>query len=251
MHRIMLTDPLPPAPGGTIAVEGEEAHHAARSKRLEPGDRVELLDGQGSVADGEIVEIVKLGKQGGRRAGGSSAWAVRTRIIAVDRRPPTAPALGVLSAVPKGPRLEAMVDQLSQVGAASWSPLASERSVVDPREGKLHRLGRVASESAKQAGRAWTMSIGRAARLADALGSGIVVADASGEAYEPSGASEITLLVGPEGGWAAAELEAAHEAGATVASFGVHTMRIETAAPVAAGIVLEAERGLGSKGGSR
>ena len=52
------------------------------------------------------------------------------------------------------------------------------------------------------------------------------------------------LLVGPEGGWTADELKMAERAGATICSFGVHVMRVETAAVVGAGIVLEAVRRL-------
>jgi 16S rRNA (uracil1498-N3)-methyltransferase len=61
----------------------------------------------------------------------------------------------------------------------------------------------------------------------------IVLADASGSAYEPTDAESITLLIGPEGGWADAELDAARAAGTRVARFGPHTMRTEVAAVVA------------------
>jgi 16S rRNA (uracil1498-N3)-methyltransferase len=51
----------------------------------------------------------------------------------------------------------------------------------------------------------------------------------------------VRLLVGPEGGWAAEELETARAAGARVARFGPHVMRIETAAVAACAVVLDQE----------
>jgi 16S rRNA (uracil1498-N3)-methyltransferase len=59
----------------------------------------------------------------------------------------------------------------------------------------------------------------------------------------PTHAPTIRLLIGPEGGWTPDELRAARDAGARIASFGPHTMRIETAAPVAAAVILHAESG--------
>ena len=54
----------------------------------------------------------------------------------------------------------------------------------------------------------------------------------------------VRLLIGPEGGWTAEEIEKAASAGVRRARFGPHVMRIETAAAVAVGIVLhEAARG--------
>jgi 16S rRNA (uracil1498-N3)-methyltransferase len=65
-----------------------------------------------------------------------------------------------------------------------------------------------------------------------------VIADAGGQPYEPGKEDRVRLLVGPEGGWTEGELADAVEAGARVVRFGRHVMRIETAAVVAAGIIL-------------
>ena len=226
--------------GSVIEITGDEAHHAARVKRVEPGHPLELLDGHGAVASAEVAEIIKLGKKAG--------WALHARVLTVERSPERTPRLTVYAAAPKGPRLETMIDQLSQVGVAAWAPLHCTRSVGDPRAGKLDRLSRVTLEAAKQSGRAWAMTVERGASFRDAIGEDVIIADASGEPYQPTGVDDLTLLVGPEGGWTDAELDQAHAAGATVAGFGRHVMRIETAAVVAAGIVLSAEDHLRTKG---
>ncbi|MEL6498917.1 MAG: RsmE family RNA methyltransferase [Planctomycetota bacterium] len=238
----MLSRPLADDTFAGIIMEilGDEAHHAARVKRVEPGQPLELLDGAGAVAQAEVAQIVKLGKKAG--------WALHARINTVTRYPQPTPRVVVNTAVPKGPRIESMIDQLSQVGVAAWSPLACARSVVDPRAGKLDRMTRVALEAAKQSGRTWAMEILNGLTFPAAIARGAVIADASGEPYQPTGADDVTLLVGPEGGWTDAELNQARAAGVTIAGFGRHVMRIETAAVVAAGIVLSAEDQLRVKG---
>ncbi|GJQ29102.1 MAG: ribosomal RNA small subunit methyltransferase E [Phycisphaerae bacterium] len=225
-HRIHL-DPIPA--GGVVAVEGDEAHHAVRVKRLEAGETVELLDGRGGVARGRVREGIKAGR----------GWRLMVEVASrrVEARP--RPIVHVLASAPKGERLHDMIAGLSQVGAASWSPLGSERTVVRPREGKLERLGHVAIESMKQCGRAWVLEIGEAVRVEAAMGRpGLVVADASGRPYGHETGDEFTLIIGPEGGLTPAEVEALTRAGAKVASFGRHVMRTEVAAVVGAGVML-------------
>jgi 16S rRNA (uracil1498-N3)-methyltransferase len=163
-------------------------------------------------------------------------------VMEVGQVPRARPELTLLAAAPKGDRLEGMIDGLSQVGVGTWSPLLSERTVVEPRAGKLERLHRVAIEAMKQCGRAWLLEIGESVGFDTALAGRVVMADASGAPYQRTGAEKLTLLIGPEGGWSEAELATARVAGVQVARFGVHTMRTETAAMVAAAVVMEVER---------
>lgn len=246
-HRLFLPD-ADPEPGTHLTIAGQEAHHAARVKRMAPGDALELLNGRGLRALGTIQGF---DREPGQGRGAKPEWVLRVLVTSAEREAPLQPRLRVLAGVPKGPHLEEMIDQLSQVGAAAWSPLVTTRTVVSPRSGKMLKAERIASESAKQCGRAWTMEIGEPVPLDDALADGrqgaepatrVIVADASGGVYEPDGSPDLTLLVGPEGGFAEGELEAARRAAAAVCRFGVHVMRVETAAVVAAGIILDAER---------
>lgn len=244
-HRVYLPD-CSPQPGSIIEISGQEAHHAVRVKRLGIEAEVELLTGQGLRALGTIREIVKVPTRQGR-----ADWTLHLLIERVAVEPPIRPVLTVLASVPKGPRMESMIDQLSQVGAASWSPLVTIRTVVSPRMGKMLKAERTAAEAAKQCGRAWTMTIGEPVMLADALArkhagcspeTRLVLADASGGPFtadDAVDAEDITLLVGPEGGFAETEIEAARKAGASVCRFGPHVLRVETAAVVAAGVILD------------
>lgn len=214
----------------TLTIEGDEAAHANRVKRLRPGEMVRVLDGRGLVATAIVAEA--------RRA-------LHLEVRSLESVPPIAPAIDVWSATPKGPRIAELIEGLVQVGTASWTPTQTKLGIVDPRDAKLERMQRIVVEASKQAACAWFLRIEAKRTLSEALapdsGTAIVMADASGEAYEPSGSRRIRILVGPEGGWTSEEREAARRAGASLARFGPHIMRIETAAVVAAAVVREAE----------
>lgn len=239
MHRAYLPT-LDRTPGTLVELTGEEAHHAARVKRLAPGDSLDVFDARGRSAHATIESIHKA-----PRRDAPDPWIVRLRLGPVTLATPVRPALEVCAAPPKGERLEWMIDQLSQVGAAIWRPLVAERTVVEPREGKLARLERAAIEAAKQSGRAWALDIAPPIDFADALiGPGVILADASGPRWAPSDFGpcppELRLLIGPEGGWTPAEIARARSSGVVIASFGSAIMRIETAAVAAAALVLHA-----------
>lgn len=235
MHRIFLsTLPTPATPGSLVLISGEEARHAVRAKRLEPGDRVELFNAAGLVADATLERVDKDRENG---------WSVGVRLTAVREGAPLHPRIDVFASAPKGERLEQMIDQLSQVGAASWTPLITQRTVVEPRAGKLERLERIAIESAKQCGRDWAIRIGDPVDLASLLRAPppLVVADKSGTSIARGSLNaEIRLLVGPEGGWTPQELTALSHAGATIVRFGECIMRVETAAVVGVSILMAA-----------
>lgn len=237
---------LETVPEKSAVIGGEEAHHALRVKRLNAGDRLELLDGRGVRAVGVISDTRKLGKSGG--------WEISVTIERREHEARARPSLRVLTGVPKGERFEMLVDQLSQVGAASWAMLRSQRASVDPSEHRIDRLARIAAEASKQCGRAWSLTIEPERSFDDVLREraapsapgasprACVVAHVSGGEYRATGAEEITLLIGPQGDWSERELQSARDVGVQIATFGQHVMRVETAAAAAASCILYAER---------
>jgi 16S rRNA (uracil1498-N3)-methyltransferase len=235
-HRVFCSAPIP-SPGESLNLSPDESAHATRVKRLGPGDAVELLDGRGTIARGVI----------GPAAVGGRSRGVRVQVVEARVVPPPRPHLRVLSAVPKGGRPDEMVDQLSQLGAAEWGPLTTERGVVHPRDGKLERLERIALEASKQSGRAHLLSVLPAATLAEAIGAVpsfdlVLWADATGRPPNPEqlrGAARVLLLIGPEGGWSPAESATlASTTALTCLRLGPHTLRTETAAAAAAAVVM-------------
>jgi len=233
------------APTLTVHIDGDESRHALLVKRVHTGDPVRLLDGVGSIAQGRIVDQPAPDPARSPRKRERSLYV---QIDSVTTVPESFPTLDVCSATPKGQRVDELIEGLCEVGATSWSPLHSERSVVEPRPTKLDRLDRVAIEAMKQCGRARRLRINPSMDFADSLCSPtpayIIMADASGAPYVPSTAPHVRLLIGPEGGWSPAELAAAAASGVHLASFGRHVMRIETAAVVASGVILATSRTL-------
>ncbi len=247
MHRMMAELGLGGVlVGAVVAIGGEEARHAIRVKRVRAGERVEVMDGRGVIAAGVVAEM----DEGGKKRDGS----VAVKVESVRRVERERPRVEVWTAVAKGGRVDEMVDQLAQAGAAAWRGLETARSVAGAREQKVERLERIAREASKQCGRAWVMEIGATKTMEEAVkgeeGVRVVVCDASGEMWrvvregEPGRTAPMTsditvrLLIGPEGGWTEGEMEMCRAAGVVVARFGAHVMRIETAGVVACGVVM-------------
>lgn len=226
--------PLPDpgdAPGQTVHLDADQARHARKVLRLPAGAVVQLLDGQGRVALARLID------DDPRSAG--------CLIESVRAVPPTRPLIELATAIPKGPRGDAMINDLAQLGVDRLIPLITERSVVDPRRAKLERFARAAAEAAKQSGRAWFMGVDPTTALSDALESAAelkLVADPyagplASLAERLNSVSVVRVLVGPEGGLADEELGAAREAGFMAWRYSPNVLRVETAAAAAVAIL--------------
>jgi len=222
--------------GGEAVIDGAEARHALQVLRMRPGDKAVLFDGSGR----EFV--ARLSLAGKREA---------VFEILESREGAREPALGVTvaSAVPKGKRADFLVEKLCELGAAEFMPLWTARSTVDPRvrpENHVAKWRRAVVEASKQCGRRRLMRIAEPVDLAAALRN--ASAFAAGWVCAPDGADEglgvaalsgpRLVVVGPEGGLDAGEMEAALAAGLKPLSLGPTILRIETAAVVALGRVL-------------
>lgn len=229
MHRFLLGpgETLSPGP---LRVEGDQAHHAVRVKRLRADEPCEVLDGVGSIAPARVASMDPRGR-----------W-IELDLDPPRRTPPLIPNLEVCCPPPKGDRLAQLIDTLSQAGAAVWRPLRCARAAEPPPPNKVTRLERIAGEAAKQCGRAWVMRLEPPIDFDEALspqpGVSVILSDISGEPAGAPGHEPLRLLVGPEGGWTDQELERARAGGARITRFGAHTMRIETAALAASAVLL-------------
>ena len=152
----------------------------------------------------------------------------------------------VAAAVPKAARADWMVEKLCELGVDVFIPLAAERSVSLPDgRGKLERWQRLAAEAARQSRRRGVMKIDPltplAAALASAGQSGAVqylsttpgIASLA-DVVLPSATKQITLLIGPEGGWSPSEIELFTTSNVAAVSLTQTILRTETAAIAAA-----------------
>jgi 16S rRNA (uracil1498-N3)-methyltransferase len=148
-------------------------------------------------------------------------------------------------AVPKGGRMDLVVEKATEVGATRIVPLLAERGVVNPREGKVGRWRRVAEAAARQALRLGLPDVAEPVRFEDAVseveGTGILLHNAPDlRPVEAVVGAPASLFVGPEGGWSAGELRLAEEAGITFGGLGPYRLRSETAGIIAVARTLAA-----------
>jgi len=223
--------------GDQVVLAGAEGRHAADVRRLAAGERVDLTDGAGTLAECVVTRVQR----------GALELAVRHR-----RTVPLAdPALAVVQAIPKGDRGQLAVELMTEVGVDVVIPWAAQRCVVrwqGERGGKsLDRWRSTAREAGKQARRGRFPEVtgpaglaGVTARVAAAARAIVLDPDADtalGDLPLP-GSGEIVLIVGPEGGIAPAETAALTEAGAVPAHLGPTVLRASTAGAVATAVLL-------------
>lgn len=225
------------APGSSVRVEGEEAHHAVAVRRMRVGEALVLTDGRGAVAVGEV------------EATGKRTLDVRVTSYDVVAEP--APAVTVVQALAKGDRGERAVEVLTEIGVARIVPWAATRSVAvwkgERAEKSLSRWRATAREAAKQARRAWHPEVAALASTADVVGS-IASADLAAVLHEDATASlagltvpevgQVVVVVGPEGGLTENEVAAFADAGAHAVRLGDEVLRTSTAGVAATAAIL-------------
>jgi 16S rRNA (uracil1498-N3)-methyltransferase len=220
-----------PDPWETVDLTPEDTRHALRALRLRDGETVALSDGNGRMGRGVVA---------GRSAGRASI-----RVEEVGRVDRPSPSVSVALAPPKGDRLSWAVQKLTEVGVDRIVLLSSERAVrvLGNGDAGLDRQRAVAREAAMQSHRPFLCEVLTGDPLDDIEPEGTrVLLDPSGDVSVadalPEAATEVELLIGPEGGWTDLERKRAGESGATIARLGPSILRTETAAMVAATLAL-------------
>jgi 16S rRNA (uracil1498-N3)-methyltransferase len=236
--------------GDRIEIGGALAHRLTRVLRMRAGDEAILFDGSG-----EDVRV-RLDDVGDRRIAA----------IAIERGPgPREPRvrLHLYQSITKGERFEWLLEKATEIGVARVVPLVAARAVVrPPAEGnRADRWRRIAVEAAEQCERSAIPEIGAPELFDDALRTapGIVLLpyeeadDAAPSIHDVLNRrvddvfalAEVSVFIGPEGGYEPAEIARAEEAGAEIVTLGDRVLRSETAGLVAATLVMHAVGELG------
>ncbi len=197
---------------GTIALEDDTQHHLRKVLRLRAGESVGVTDGHGrwclavAVLDGNTLRLEATS--------------------AVTAEPAAERPITIAVAIPKGDRLDWMVQKVTELGIDRLVLLQADRSVVrwkpDRIERHLARLQRIADEAMRQSRRVRRLAIEAPVPAVDVLG-GYAVAEPGGRALI---AGDTAVAVGPEGGWSDPELQA----GGDRIDLGATILRTETAA---------------------
>ncbi len=212
---------------GRVRLPEEEGHHLARVLRAREGDVVHVFDGTGREFAATVASVAKSG--------------VDVELGAAIAAPRPAREVVLCTAIPRGGRMEWLVEKAVEAGAARILPIAADRSVrKETGENTIRRWRRSAVEASKQCGRADVPDVAEPMSLAEAAaraGDGVrLVATPGSTGKIPglvSGASRVILFVGPEGGFAPAEQAEIERLGALPCDLGPLVLRIETAAVVA------------------
>jgi 16S rRNA (uracil1498-N3)-methyltransferase len=237
LDRIYTTQPL--AAGARVELEAGPRRHAAQVLRLGAGDALVLFNGDGHDYPATLVQ-----------AGGGTAVAE----VAAPGPPEPAPPLALTLAlgVIKGERMNYALQKAVELGVSALVPLFTARTVVQLRDDRLakrheHWQGVVVA-ACEQSGRRRLPHLAEPQRLGAWLETlppdhyGLLLhhrAERALPGLPPPPAARATLLVGPEGGLAPAEREAALAHGFTAIRLGPRVLRAETA-PLAALAALQA-----------
>ena len=225
---IRLFVETPPGADGQCRLSGAEARHL-RTLRAAPGDRVWVFDPHGrehevvlaSISPREAVGRVVATRDGGRES---------------------ALALVLAAALIKRDKMDWVIEKATELGVARIIPMTTRYTVAHG--APLERWRRIALAASKQCGRTRVPAIDAVRPIDQVLRdswSGLKVVaweDPAAPRWQtlPGQASEVIVVVGPEGGFHLDETATAQAAGFVLASLGRRILRAETAAVVAAAL---------------
>ncbi|MGF1627580.1 MAG: 16S rRNA (uracil(1498)-N(3))-methyltransferase [Alphaproteobacteria bacterium] len=212
------------------AAESEDVHYLRSVLRLAAGAEVELFNGRDGGWRGRIVRLDK-----------------KAATIGVERQvaeQAAVPDLMLMFAPLKKTRIDFLVEKATELGVRSLWPVFTDHAITD--RVNERRLSEIAREAAEQSGRLSVPEVRQAARLRDTLdvlekeGRRLFVADETGggisarAAFAGATIGPAAILIGPEGGFSAAELDLVRRLDiVTAIDLGSRILRAETAAVAA------------------
>ncbi|KIL34599.1 16S rRNA methyltransferase [Cohnella kolymensis] len=233
---------VPPEQMGehSVALEGDDARHAAAVMRSKPGDSFIACDGTGRDVIATIVTVDK-----------DKVTAEITERLQTNAE--MAWKVTVAQSLPKGDKLETVIQKGTEAGAVVFQPFLSHRTVVQYDERKeakrLERWRKIAKEAAEQSHRSVIPDV-RPVGSWKSLLKQMPEFDLVLFCYEEEGRSgnglkdlltrfrsgcnneapRVLVVIGPEGGFTPEEAEAAAASGARLIGLGKRILRTETAA---------------------
>lgn len=207
----MLLDDAEVLDGDPIELDERSEHHLRRVLRLRNGEHVSVTDGAGRWRMTEV------------RSSASTLGLVALSDVIVEER---ARGFTLATAIPKGDRVDWLVQKTVELGVDRIAFVHAERSTVrwrtDRVDRQLGRLRRIADESTRQSRRVWRTEVLAPVPAREILPDAAVA--------EPGGSTVLTdeslVAVGPEGGWTDGELALT----ARRIGLGPNILRVETAA---------------------
>nr|WP_092068526.1 16S rRNA (uracil(1498)-N(3))-methyltransferase [Dendrosporobacter quercicolus]NSL47128.1 16S rRNA (uracil(1498)-N(3))-methyltransferase [Dendrosporobacter quercicolus DSM 1736]SDL77289.1 16S rRNA (uracil1498-N3)-methyltransferase [Dendrosporobacter quercicolus] len=244
MRRFFLPGPLTPE----VVIKGADARHISRVLRMKPADEIVVVSADGQAG---IAEITRFNEH--------EVTALLQRTIAIENEPPVQVLLA--QCLPKGDKMDYIVQKAVELGVEAIYPVAAEHSVVKydqaKRQARRQRWQKIAGEAAKQCQRSTVPEVKPIQGLAELFNSldDDVTVLMLYEGLAPMGIKEFLtkhesagsylLLIGPEGGFSTAETDFCRRNDVRFLTMGPRILRTETAALTALGIVLYEKGDLG------
>jgi len=219
---------------GTVRIFGEDASHISYSLRMAKGEHITVCDEAAREYECILSELTRE--------------LVVAQIIEEKIGDTESPLrITLYQALPKGDKLETVIQKAVECGVFEIVPFESERCVVkvkaDAEERKTIRRNRISQEAAKQCGRGRVPRVSETVSFEQALekASGadirlICYEDENGtsikqalQAMPFASGSTVSIIIGSEGGFSTEEVEAAKERGMISVSLGKRILRTETA----------------------
>lgn len=204
--------------GGRAVIKGVDAAHLTRSLRARPGEEIQVVDPAGWLLTVRLETVSTTRVEG-------------TILAEQEHRPePTRHVVVAISNLP-AVSLELALSRCTEVGAAAFHIVQAERSVA--RGARAERWQTIIREAAMLAGRLHVPDVTGPSPLAEVVHGHpnpvMLVRGAPQDLSSMPRLREVTLLIGPEGGWTDRELAMVQ----THAGLGPRNLRADTAAIVA------------------
>lgn len=224
----------------TCIIEGEDVKHISKVLRCKIGEELEICDNDNNEYICEITDIDK-------------SFVSLNILEKVDIKRESDLKIKVYQGLPKGPKMEMILQKLTEIGVHEIVLVQTKRSVskVDDKkeDKKLERWERIIYEAAKQSKRGKIPKLRGILSFKDALedmkNNDLNIAPYENErtksikqAIKGVNVNTMGIFVGPEGGFEECEIEAIEEIGGKSVSLGPRILRTETASLVASSIVL-------------
>lgn len=224
-----------------ITITGPDVRHISKVLRLVPGDKIGVSTGNGREFEAVIREI--------------TTKEVISEIVTEKQVSTEAPVrVNLYQGLPKGDKMELIIQKSTEIGVSRIIPVISERTVVklDGKKAgeRRQRWQRIAEEAAKQSRRTAIPQVEEPVKFEAAL-QGLRENELVIMPWEEqksggikqllknnAGVAEISIFIGPEGGFSQREARAASEKGVHLITLGPRIMRTETAGIVTAAITL-------------
>lgn len=239
MHHFFVTPAQITAE--TVIITGPDVNHIRNVLRMRTGARIEVRDG---ISRNYVCELAEIG-----------ADRIRARILSADEKNSELPArLYLLQGLPKGDKMELIIQKAVELGVCRIIPVATRRAVVrlegKKAENKIKRWNAVAASAAKQSGRMIIPEVTPVMTLTEAcsyaggfdlklvpyeLAEGITETRAI--LSRAAQGMQIGILIGPEGGFDREEVAKATAAGFEPITLGRRILRTETAGMAALSIL--------------